>query len=525
MRAKARLRRWLQRLRQPKHLLLAILVAGLAILYGLGMASSVDKLGDSVRRYRAFAGPFLLYMVGIWAWYSARHGALVFSPAEVHFLFPAPVTTRALLLVHLIVRMLKATSTAVLFALFFRAPGSSYFQTLFGWVVFILTAVLLQVFIDTRFMGLPRRTRQRRANLAGLLVIAAAVAALGRAYLEDGGFSLAVFRYLVLPVEPFLDLIFATEVSTAAGPLLIAASLMTVFAVFIFRTRRDVRESAQAASATAQRRLDRIRGGNVLADQPRDRTGGAILPLPPRLGGAGIHAWRQLSVLLRSRRSYATLVVVAIFVATLQVVTRQTRQAESAAIGLIMVLTLVGPFYVQCDFRSDFAVLPWLRSLPTRPTMLALGQMLSSALILYVFQFFLTFWILFVAHGGERLAWIAVFVALPVFNLLQLSVWNGAHLLFPTQLIGQGGTPSPTQIVRWYLTIAAVIGLLGAALVAAIAVGIGTHALLQLIPVDVVWSRTLGGLMGFAALCAVTCWSVVAVGRIFTAIDPSRDLA
>jgi hypothetical protein len=209
----------------------------------------------------------------------------------------------------------------------------------------------------------------------------------------------------------------------------------------------------------------------------------------------------------------------------LQVVTRPNRQAESAAIGLISVLTVAGPFYVQCDFRSDFAVLAWLRSLPTRPTMLALGQMLSSALIIYLFQFFLTAWILFVARGPELLAWIAVFVALPVFNLLQLSVWNGAHLLYPTQLIGRGGTPSPTQVVRWYLTIAAVLGLLGTALLASVAVGFGTHALLMHMGVAVEWSRPLAGLMGFATLCAVTAWSIVAVGRIFIRVDPARDLS
>jgi hypothetical protein len=209
----------------------------------------------------------------------------------------------------------------------------------------------------------------------------------------------------------------------------------------------------------------------------------------------------------------------------LQVVTRPNRQAESAAIGLISVLTVAGPFYVQCDFRSDFAALAWLRSLPTRPTMLALGQMLSSALIIYLFQFFLTAWILFIATGTELLAWIAVFVALPVFNLLQLSVWNGAHLLFPTQLIGRGGTPSPTQVVRWYLTIAAVLGLLGAALIASVAVGFGTHMALQQIPMDLTWSRVAALLMGFATLCAVTVWSIVAVGRIFTRVDPSRDLS
>jgi hypothetical protein len=146
--------------------------------------------------------------------------------------------------------------------------------------------------------------------------------------------------------------------------------------------------------------------------------------------------------------------------------------------------------------------------------------------VLYLLQILLTGWALFVLPA-DRLPWAAVAaVALPVFNLLQLSVWNGFHLLYPMRMTArEGSPPGAVQVVRLYLVFIGVFVVLGLATAIAAAFGVlgwfaaswaGATAPLTYVLVT--------GAASFTALCLVTSVCIWCVGRIFLRVDPARDL-
>jgi hypothetical protein len=182
--------------------------------------------------------------------------------------------------------------------------------------------------------------------------------------------------------------------------------------------------------------------------------------------------------------------------------------------------------YVQCDFRSDYDCLPWLRTLPTPPGVLAAGQLLASAIVLYVLQLVLTGWIVFACPPEQRILWIGAYVALPVFDLLQLAVWNGAYLLSPLRPAATQGAPGATAVLRLYITMGAVFGIIMAALMIAALFGAAPWFGLPLLGVESLLVRQVSAfVVAFAALCMVTAVSVWCVGRLFLRVDCSRDLS
>ncbi len=539
LRLRGRVRAFARGLRRPSRLaLLVVALVAVAFVAWTGLHGRSSGAAQGQKGVLPMAC-FLLGFATLATWASTRHGVIAFRPEEVHFLFPAPVTSRALLLTHVVTATVKAATGSFFFAVFLRPNGMRLLPALAGYGSCLVALALLQVRVDLSCLHLNAADRRRRARIVLLGLAGGLAAAVGAAFLLDGGVAgERLLRFALLPVAPFVAVITGAGAAGAPALHLLAAAWLTertavllvlgiiaALAGGILAFRGDLREAAHTTSLTLHARIERIRRGRGLIDVPRALSGGRVLPMLPRLGGAGVHAWRQLTVLSRSRKSYLLLVFMTIFMG-LSVGTALEPGGEKVATAMLAFMIFVGPMYVQCDFRADYECLAWLRTLPTPPAILAAGQMLASSLVLYVLQLLLTGWVLVACPSAHRLAWAGVFLVLPVFNLLQLSVWNGFHLLYPVRLAArEGSPPGAVQVVRLYLVFFAVYA------VVALAVAVGA-ALGALAWVGSGWAGSshvqarmvFAGVAGFAALCAMTTACVWCVGRIFVRVDPARDL-
>jgi len=548
LRFKGRVRRLIRGMRQPKRLImmLGVLAIMSVWIWAQGRPGSSGRLIGGEHQ-ELFLGAFLMFFPIVSMWAAVRQGLIAYSPEEIHFLFPAPVSTRTLLATHLVTNSIKSLSAAFFFALFVRPDNVSFAWAVLAYGLYLSFVVCLQAAVDVGCIGMDTATRRRRARqlLVGVLAVIGSGVALAASLTQDTatqvvqGTSLSntrtvgleLMHWAVLPARPFIALIEArglTGVGPAATALNIGGilALIAALVISVLRFRGDVRESSHATSTTVAQKIRAARSGKMFQDAPKEHAGGSTLPMFPRLAGAGVHAWRQLSVLRRARKSYALLIIMTL---AMGVAFGLTKRNDPVAIAAIMlgVLSFAGPMYVQCDFRSDYESLAWMRSFPTPPGILATGQLLSSAIVLYLMQIVLGGWVILVCPAELRLFWIGVFVMLPVLNLLQLSVWNGAHLMHPIRPASAAGTPGLSQMLRVYLVMLGVFATLFTALGIAGGFGTLTWWLLDRVaglgPVTGVW--VVSGLVGLCALCTVTAICIWCVGRIFVRIDPNIDLA
>ena len=87
---------------------------------------------------------------------------------------------------------------------------------------------------------------------------------------------------------------------------------------------------------------------------------------------------------------------------------------------------------LKFDFRGDLDQLPWLKSLPLRPSAVALGQLAAPVMILAACHV-ATLAAAAVAMPNLRVPLLAAALLAPPFDLLLLGVENLMFLLFPSR--------------------------------------------------------------------------------------------
>jgi ABC-2 type transport system permease protein len=176
-----RARRQLRRLRSPRYVV--ALLAGVAYVFWFllrpaqqGGAAAV--LGDEGVARVAALGFALL--VAKWWVAGADPRALAFTPAEIHLLFPAPVSRRALVATKLARAQLIILVNTVIWAVILRGEGlhlASWRRALGLWVLFsTLHLHRLGAALSTASLARHGAAGRRRQAIPVLLVAAAAVA-------------------------------------------------------------------------------------------------------------------------------------------------------------------------------------------------------------------------------------------------------------------------------------------------------------------------------------------------------------
>jgi hypothetical protein len=465
------LRRRIAQLRRPRYLVAFVLGVG----YIVAVFAAHPPRPLSHRTVPAgsaeLIGALLLVGAAAWSWtFGSERRALAFTPAEVTFLFPAPVTRRVLIHYRLARLQALILVNVAIWSLLLGRQGE-----LPAWQRAIALWVLLSTIVLHRTgAALVRRSvvehgtagvRRRVVSLALVAVAAAGTAAALIAALpviaELGTYGPAVLlrageaaaaaplaRERLLPFRIAAAPLAAATTERWAAAIAPASALLLLHYVWVIRSDTAFEEAA------AEWSLERARRRAAPGRPPRGRAvSPTLLPLDPRGGPATALIWKNLAATFRVRRVRAaglgySVLAVALGTASLVGASGLARGAGALALTWAGFALLLGPQWVRNDLRRDLRQLEVLRTFPLRGRSVVAAEAAASTISLTLIQLGLlgAAWSAFLGeHGdttlGERTILLGAAVpVLPLVNYAALLLQNGAALLYPGWMsaIGQG---------------------------------------------------------------------------------------
>jgi hypothetical protein len=379
---------------------------------------------------------------------SGGERAIVFTPAEVDFLFSGPYTRRQILLYRIIKSSTGAVISALILSVVFLRHASS-------WPAAALAIVLGMLFLQYLGMvlllightiGERAHTWGRRIGVFVLLavVVAPVIPTLMHGMGEGGGivgFAAAVRaspvgRIVLLPVEPFGYLLTARGVPELAQWTVIAAAVNAALVFLIFWLDADYLESAAARSAVMQERIARARKLGIGA-----AAGGKVRFSPPMLpywAGIGPVMWRQLTAAIRGSKGLLFILLLLAAMAAPWILSERRQEshggqgAAAAIAGAMAWVTFVVSGMIKFDFRGDVDHMDVLKSLPISRWSLCAAQVAVPVLVLTAIHWLVVGAVLLtVSSTGPVLPMVAA-LSLP-FNALVFIVENVAFLVYPVR--------------------------------------------------------------------------------------------
>ncbi len=553
--ARNRLRRGLRQLRSPRYvvaLLFTVAYFGF-LLFNPGQESR-GPLGTAPIPGLATLGALALLALVTWWWaIGSDASALAFTPAELQFLFPAPVTRRQLVQFKLVrAQLVILVNILIWSALLRRGQGDD---------LLLLRPISLWVLFSTMQMHRLGATLARtsaaehggagmRRSLPALVVVgvlAAWTAWLGVRAWPDGGFSLgALGAWLAAlrdapPLLPFrlaVAPVFAESARAwlvAIGP---ALALMLLHFLWVVRADAAFEDAAVEASAARARRVGSRRGGaREVTSRPKRGLAARLavrLPLRPTGDPAVAIVWKNAYALLRGDRVARQLGFFAVAVVVLCAVAWSRPAQSGVVLGIITawsgMLVVIGPLWLRNDLRGDLPRLAQLRTYPVPATRMVLAQLASSAVALTLLELALGA-ALFVAllrspdvtiPMEARVAYAAAAaLALPAINLLSTAIHNAAALLFPAWLpLGADRKPGFEAMGQMYLTMFATLVLLAVLLIPPAIVG-GLVAM-GFAGAYGPWAAPLAVIAGSAVALGELLLLVAWLGRVFERTEPAE---
>jgi ABC-2 type transport system permease protein len=553
-----RMVRQLRHLRSPRYVAALLLGAGYLwiILIDQRPAPAASKIvsGSLIE----IVGALALLGAVAWGWiFGLERRVLAFSPAEVTFLFSAPISRRGLIQFKLLRNQLLILFNTLLWTLILsreRFGASPWLRSLSIWILLTTLSFhrLGASFVRTSLAEHGRYGVQHRA--ISMAVLAIVCVALGVSLadalpaLEAGraGGTLAFLSALASQAErplprlvlwPFITMVRPLSAGTtgewlhSVGP---AVALLVLHAIWVVRSDSAFEEAAAEAS------LNRARAASDRRRDPRPQPQVAphalpgFLALRPAGWRAGAILWKNVIALLRIRRTRSAALAVAVggAIAALFSIRGQSTLADIAgwlALTWAGVMLIVGPQWVRNDLRGDLTKLDLLRSYPLRGSSIIQAEVAASALALTLMQLalLLVAYLAFIKDDtlrfdlAERTLLLAVaLIYLPLINYVGLLIHNAAAILFPAWVhLGVGRPGGVEALGQNMLMIIAFTILLAATLAVPTSLGGSVVVLLQpfignwtLIPATVV----LLGTLAIEALLIVR-W----LGRVFESTDPA----
>lgn len=549
--ARNRIVRLAGRVRNPRYAL--AMLAGVAyivlIARNSGQGNGAEAaLAPGLREALLALG---VLVVTVWAWvYSRDARALAFTTAEVTFLFPAPMSRRALIRFKLARAQLLVLLNTVIWAVIIDVgrPGMpAWMRAVAVWSI-LSTLHLHRLGAALTRASLGEHARPaRRAAVAALLTAAAVLlgaaavsaapllaSARGFAQLGDAFVEASRLPLPALVLAPFAAVV--RPLGAAAGDWLVAMlpalGLLLLHYLWVVRSDAAFEEAAAEASFLRARELDVRRSGGQVPSR-REKYSPALTRLRPEGRPEAAIFWKNITMVLRRRRArvlFATFAV--LLLAAAAATDLAPRIAHMVGIAVLTwggLLVVLGPQWARNDFRTDLAHLDLLRSYPVEPDALVRAEAGAAALVVSLAQFVLLA-IGTVAlsaspeielTGSERtVAAISALVLLPALNFMGLMIMNGAALLFPawvrTAHSRAGGIDTLGQNV---LTAAAYLLALAVALLVPVAVGAGAGFLARPalgISAGIVAAGVAAVVLGLQAWL-LSLW----LGSAFERIDPS----
>lgn len=466
-----RLRTQAARARSPRYIV-AVLLGATYLWWALfrntrgGSAPLNTLLTSDITR---IAGSTLLLLSSARWWiFGADRSALAFSPAEVQFLFSAPVTRRGLVHTKLLRMQLAIFVNTIVFSVIFRGDATqlaTWMRAVGWWILFstlamhrvgasivrasaiehgaagrrraVIPIVVFSLLIGAVVYGVASEwSALRVASASGMKALFSAIA---------GALQAPVPAAALRPVQMLLDPI--TTAGTPAWGMSVLWGLAVVFVHYVWVVRLDSAFEEAAMEATQHRaeRLQRFRASQM--GQARSKKGKLVSVPSLSLHGRPevAIAWKNVVAALRGGSWKTQLISFVVGLGALAFVTRSaSTKAADAFVGVTVgwgaMLLFIGPLWMRFDLRLD---LPRLAVLKTYP--LAGWRIVTAEIAAVTLLHSITVWSLMTVpvamflqdpqvylESGVTIPMLtSVVVGVPAFNALMFTIQNGTALLFP----------------------------------------------------------------------------------------------
>ncbi len=557
-----RTRARVQRLKQPKYLVGAVF--GIIYLYFYffqflflrSRGTGTKSLGMDPALV-SLIGVVVLFLMILAAWVVPHaRAALVFSEAEITFLFPSPVSRRALVHFKLLRSQLAILLTVLLLTLITGRifANSHAWMRVLGWWVILSTINLHFLgasFVRTMLLdrGISNRVR-RSVVLASLVIFIGATLLWARESLPvPQGFGLTDWKFYrdyaeqLLATPPLAYLMYPFQLVLAPylaeSPAAFARSMLPALVILVLHYLWVIRSDVafeEASLAVSRKFADSIAAGQKGASVDYAAKGRRPpFSLKPHGFAPVAFLWKNLIGAQATFRP-GMLVIVLIPVVVVAIIAAQTGPRQTALISIVsmmvfMVFTwslFIGAQFVRCDFRKDLAHMEVLKLYPLRGWEVAAGELLAPLVILTAAQ-----WLLLIA-GAALLAlggvpagfpkvpivWIAAaFIITPCWNGLTLIIPNAAVLLFPSWFQSRVDAPQGIEVAgqRLLLLFGQMVVFSITVVPAGIAFAIGFVAL------NMIGAESIAPLVGAASASAVlageAALGIWIIGKLFERYD------
>lgn len=548
-----RLHRQLLRLKQPRYAIALLVGIAYLVFFIFGRPQPRGGSAAGMMQPLILVLGSLLVLVGVirWWFFGGDRSALVFSAAEIQFLFPAPVSRNALIrwkLFRAQILILLNTLIWILITRRARTPLPIPLYVVSLWVLFTtlslhrLGASLTRAGVLTHWKtGLRRLLLPLTLAVAGLLLLVVPIVrrwpeldahccgiefwSLFKSILDLPPASIVFypFRLVMTPVS-------AATIEQWTQAILPALGILALHFVWVIRSNAAFEEAAVQASAEQAERVAARKAARS-GTAPTTRTWPQV-----RLGSNGwpgtAIVWKNLLAIVRgslSRRMLMALVVIGIVSVVMLREQASLRQIlGSMAVAFAGFLIVMGHNWVRNDLRQDLAHLALLRSYPLPGSTIVLAEVIGSTIALTVIQYLC----LLVAWFGIRddptfsryVTTSSLLVTIPslllVLNAIVLSIQNAGALLFPDWVrldrVRPGGFETLGQNI---LTTVFTLLLTLAGLVIPVASGFLALALFNAMLGNAAY---LGATLGFIAgavgeIIVILGW----MGRVFERTEPA----
>jgi hypothetical protein len=531
------LRYGLRSLQTVKGALLALVGVAVMVPWIVSVVvTRADAAGYPPETIRTY-GPLLL-----WAYcvlnvvLSTGERGIYFTPAEISFLFPAPLSRRQIVLYRIVMMTILSLPAPLMLGLVFRNSAAGFLQAFVALLLMLqfmqLFAMAVALVADAAGEALYGRVR-KVLGVAVVLLVVAVVLAQGKLpsaanwgeWLQSARHT-AWWQVLAWPMRGFFEIFLAQQLwpDFLLG-LVWSLALLGVLLGVVFALDANYLEVAAASSTRIYDRLQRLRRGSLpLSEGSSSGKRPRSLPDFPSWGGIGPIFWLQATSALRGLGRFL-LVVGLITVVLFSVLYQNVFDEESekavapVLIGAIVWISIFVTALVPFDFRGHIDHMAYLKTLPIRPWRLAVGQLLTPALLITMVHWLLLVPCLFLGGKGEGprlgdpgLILSALALSFP-FNFLVFGLENVLFLFFPVRMAAGGGDVQ--ALGRNVLTIMAKFMILGVAVGIAVLAGV-VVALLT----NRVWAGVIAACLVMAAAGAAL---IPLVSWAFTIFDVGRD--
>ncbi len=429
--------------------ILLMMAYGIGSMYFVGHMSAsapaaASMVIDRIRDVVAFA----LFAFTTWAMlFSTGEATVYFTASEVAFLFPAPFQRRHLLTYKLLQSLFGVTFLSLMFSLMFARSGIAW---LGGFVGTALTLVFIQLLtmnvafvrlvLEAKFNVLIRRVLGYSVSVWVLIAVTQMVmnAPSGDfAALAISFRSSMAGRWLLAPFDVFARMILASDLASfsisTSLVLVVDASLLAM----AYRMDGLSLEAALAISEklTARIKLAQTKGAWHMFGSPTSQVARRKIRRLPFWKGIGPIVWQRLTTNLRTSLKLFWLLGAAVVLGGGLAFTIHHKEpgqplaAAGAGVGVMVYLS----FLISMSLQNDIERVGYLKSLPLRPVVIVLGELLGFVGLLSAVQgtFFLALCGLLPSMAGWLIG--AAVLSLPL-NFMLFAIDKLIFYLYPTRM-------------------------------------------------------------------------------------------